>query len=118
MEVNMMDVDFYEGEIVVYLTPEIIRDLKVQGSLYREIKEMDLSNNTEKEITVDLQYHNHYDDSGEYFDDVIDALEEVDSMLWELSGTINSFEDIKNDYQWKKVMRTYEHYDNIRNQYE
>jgi len=57
-------------------------------------------------------------DSKERFDDVLNALEEIDAMLWELAGGQKSFEEIKDDYEWERVMRTYEYYDDIRNQYE
>ena len=48
----------------------------------------------------------------------IELNKEEIAMLWELAGTRKTFEAIKDDYEWEKVMRTYEYYDNIRNQYE
>jgi hypothetical protein len=56
----------------------------------------------------------------ERYDSALDALEEVDDLLWHLTRADESvdLEDILRLYNWKKVMRTYEYYDEIRKQYE
>jgi hypothetical protein len=117
-----MDVEFLENEIIAYLCNDTIKRLKKNKSMYQE---KDNGIYEDSEMAVSLEYvgeanklkEENFDTEQEYFDDILDALEEVDQLLWQLECGDN-FEDIKDDFDWKKVMRTYEYYDNIRQQYE
>ena len=102
-----MDVDHYDDEIIVYLWDDEIKRLKKEKSIYDD----------SEEAIVSVHYDDGRNTKGKRFDDILDALEEVDQMLWQLESGDN-FNDIKDDFEWKKVMRTYEYYDKIRQQYE
>jgi len=109
-----MDVDILENEVIAYLHRNDIRDLKKKHRINENI----VTSLKEESTTVTIDYDGGETKEEDVFDDVLDALEEIDTMLWELSTGKSSFEDIEDDYEWEKVMKTYEYYDEIRSQYE
>jgi hypothetical protein len=110
-----MDVDILDKEIIIYLHRNDLRRLKSQKRINKNVVTSLKKESTE--VTLDYDVSRNFSDNDEVYDDIIDALEEVDSMLWELAGGFSSFESIKDNYNWEKAMKTYEYYDNIRNQY-
>jgi hypothetical protein len=113
-----MDIDLHKDEVIIYLQREDIRRLRRKKKLNREESIYDGKEaGTLKLISLHYNGGPVVNNRVETFDDTLDALEEVDQLLWQLESGDN-FEDIKYDFDWKKVMRTYEHYDNIRQQYE
>lgn len=106
-----MDIDLYEDEVIIYLWDDKVKQMKREGSIYEEVEDFD------DFVEVSIHYSPEpKDNKGERFDDVLDALEEIDQMLWQLEEG-DDFEDIKDEFEWRKVTRTYEYYDKIRQQY-
>lgn len=128
-----MDVDIYDSEIIAYLARRDIKELKTKNQIHKNssINDDSVSSFSDRKFDITLQYSERQTSQSEHYDDIMDALQEVNNMLYELNQQlVNEIENPENSsleveilaimdkYNWKKVMKTYEYYDNIRNQYE
>jgi hypothetical protein len=122
MEVEKQ-VSAMKGQCTFFINDRDIQRLRREGE--SKITQIDehAGENREYEFSIvyegsDKTIQDNFSD-GRY-DSALDALEEVDDLLWHLTSADESvgLEDILRHYNWKKVMRTYEYYDEIRKQYE
>jgi hypothetical protein len=117
---NCVDIDEYlevDGEIICYLDKSDISRIIMGYSAHQRIRFSD--------GVISVSVHDNFGvpegESGNKYDDVMYALEEVHSLLFRLkreAHTDEKIEGLLERYDYEKVMNTYEYFDNIRKEYE
>jgi hypothetical protein len=117
---NCVEIDEYsevDGEIICYLDKSDISRIIMGYSAHQRIRFLD----GEISFSIHDNFGVPQKHEGEKYDDVMDAVEEVHSLLFRLSREAHTDEKIEGlleRYEYEKVMNTYEYFDNIREEYE
>jgi len=117
---NCIEIDEHsevDGEIIFYLDKSDISRIIMGYSAHQRIRFLD----GEISFSVHDNFGVPQEEPENKYDDVMDALEEVHSLLFRLkreAHTDEKIESLLDKYKYEKVMNTYEYFDNIREQYE
>lgn len=118
-----MDVDIYEDEVIIYLNRIILNKLKSQRQINKTVStykntDYGTSTNTGDTLNLSLNYNGDDVSDKEHYDDVMDALDVAHGILYYLFELDGDIETAKKEWDYWKILNTYEYYDEMRSEYE